>query len=234
MRGIPAGGGEALLLVGRIRQRHGAVDRDVVVVPDHDQLVQPKVAGERDRLLGNAFHQAAVAAQHVSVVVDEVVAEGGVHDALAEREADAVGKALAERPGGRLDAGRMAIFRVTGRARAELAETLDLIDVDIGVAGQIEQRIEQHRSVAGRQDETVAIRPMWIRGVVFQDMREQHRGDVGATHRQAGMAGIRLLDRIHGKEADGVGHPVMFLALGHGRSLVWSVVQWLVRKACDT
>ena len=158
LRGVPTGGGEALFLVGRIRQRHGAVDRDVVVVPDHDQLVQPEVAGERDRFLGHALHQAAVAAQHVGVVVDEIIAEGGVHDALAKREADAVGKALAERTGGRLDAGSVAVFRVAGGARAELAEMLDLIDVDIGVTGQIEQRIEQHRSMAGRQDEAVAIR----------------------------------------------------------------------------
>ena len=37
------------------------------------------------------------------------------------------------------------------------------------------------------------------------------------------MAGIRLLDGIHGKEADGIGHPVVLFALGHGRSLGWRV-----------
>ena len=31
--------------------------------------------GKRDRLLADAFHQAAVAGQHIGVVVDEVVAE---------------------------------------------------------------------------------------------------------------------------------------------------------------
>ena len=76
----------------------------------------------------NAFHQAAVAGQHIGVVVDQVIAEGGVHDALGERHADAVGEALAERPGGRLDAGGMAIFGMAGGARAELAEMLDLVD----------------------------------------------------------------------------------------------------------
>ena len=67
----------------------GAVDRDVVVVPEHDQLVELEMAGERDRLLADAFHQAAVAAQHLGVVIDEIVAERGVHDALGERHADA-------------------------------------------------------------------------------------------------------------------------------------------------
>ena len=33
------------------------------------------------------------------------------------------------------------------------------------------------------------------------------------AHRQAGMTGIGLLDGIHGKEADGVGHPVVLGAL---------------------
>ena len=55
--------------------RDGAVDGDVVVVPDDDQLVELEVAGQRDRFLADAFHQAAVAGQHTGVVVDEVVAE---------------------------------------------------------------------------------------------------------------------------------------------------------------
>ena len=192
------------------------------------------MTGQRDRFLGNAFHQAAVAGQHIGVMVDKVIAEGRVHDALAERHADAVGEALAERAGGRLDAGGVAIFGMAGGARTELAEMLDLVERDVGIAGEIEQRIEQHRAMAGRQHEAVAIRPLRIRRVVFQEAREQHGGDVGRAHRQAGMARIRLLDRVHGKEANGVGHPVMFFALGHGRSLVWRVVQWPVRKACDT
>ena len=73
--GVPAGRLEAGDLVGGVGQRHGAVDGDVVVVPEDDQLVELEVAGERDRFLADAFHQAAVAGQHIGVVVDEVVAE---------------------------------------------------------------------------------------------------------------------------------------------------------------
>jgi hypothetical protein len=46
-------------------------------------------------------------------------------------------------------------------------------------------------------------------GIDFQKPREQHGGDVGSTHRQAGMAGFRLLDRVHGECADGVCHAVV-------------------------
>ena len=57
------------------------------------------------------FHQAAVAHEDVGVVVDQIVAELGVQDALGERHADRVGDALAERAGGGLDAVGMVDIR---------------------------------------------------------------------------------------------------------------------------
>jgi hypothetical protein len=50
------------------------------------------------------------------------------------------------------------------------------------------------------------------RGIELHDLGEQHGGDVGAAHRQAGMAGIGLLDRVHGQGADGVRHVGSLLA----------------------
>ena len=52
--------------------------------------------------------------------------------------------------------------------------------------------------------------------VEFEEAGEQHRGDVGGPHRQAGMPGLRLLDRIHGERADGVGHQIVLGACIHG------------------
>ena len=174
------------------------------------------MACKRDRLLADAFHQAAVTGQHIGVVVHERVAELRIHDALGERHADGVGKALAERPGRGLDALCEAVFRVAGGLGAKLPEALDLLDRHVLVAGQIEQRIEQHRAVAGRKHETVAVWPFRIGRVVAQIFREQDGRDVGAAHRQTGMARIRLLDRIHREEADRIGHPVMHFAACHG------------------
>ena len=107
---------------------------------------------------------------------------------VGEREADRIGETLAERAGGRLDAGREAVFGVAGRARAQLAEVLQLIQRHVGVAGEMQKRIEQHRAVAGRQDEAVAVGPVRLRGVELHELGEQHRGDVGHAHRHAGMA----------------------------------------------
>src|SRR3546814_2317820 len=99
-----------------------AVDRDRVVVEEDDQLAETQVAGQRDRLVADAFHEAAVADDAIGVVIDQIVAEAGVQQTLGERHADGVGEALAERAGGGLDAGGVAVFRVPGRAAAELAE----------------------------------------------------------------------------------------------------------------
>ena len=177
------------------------------------------MAGKRDSLLADAFHQAAVAADHIGMVVDEIVAELRVHDALGERHADGVGEALAERAGRRLDAGGEAVFGMAGGLRSELAEALDLGDRHVGVAGEVEAGIEQHGAVAGRQHEAVTVRPFRVLGIEFQIAGEQNRGDIGAAHGEAGVAGIRLLDGVHGKEADGVRHPVMLVARGHGSSV---------------
>ena len=164
------------------------------------------MAGERDRLLADAFHQVAVGGDHVGLVIDHVVAELGGEMPLGDRHADRVGEALAERAGGGLDARRVAVFGMAGGDRAELAEALDLVDRHRRIAGEIEQRVEQHRAVAGRQHEAVAVGPGRIGRIEFQEAREQDRRHVGHAHRHAGMAGFRLLDRVHRQRADGVGH----------------------------
>ena len=84
-----------------------AFDGDVVVVVDPAQVVELEMAGERGRLRADAFHQAAVAANRVDVVVEQlearlVVAAG--QPLARDRHADAGGDALPQRTGRRLDA----------------------------------------------------------------------------------------------------------------------------------
>ncbi len=166
-----------------------------------DELQMP---GERDRLLAHAFHQTAVAGDDVSAVIDEIAIARG-EKLLGDRHADSHGEALPERPGGRLDAGRVAIFGMARRLGAELTEALDLLDRHLRIAGEIEQRIEQHRAMAGREHEAVAVRPSRIGRVEFQKLREENRRHIGHAHRHAGMAGIGLLHRIDSQEADRIG-----------------------------
>ena len=64
-------------------------------------------------------------------------------------------------PGGGFDAGGHVPLGMPGRFAAPLAETLDLVQRQI-VAGQVQQAVEQHRTVAGRKHEAVAIEPAGI------------------------------------------------------------------------
>ncbi len=156
---IPAAGLEPLELVDRIRQRQRPVDGDAVVVEQHGEPRQPQMAGERDRLLADAFHQVAVGGDDIGAVIDDIGAEFRRQMALGHRHADRVGEALPERSGGGLDAGHVAVLGVAGGDRAELAEALDLVDRHRLVAEEMKQRIEHHRAMAGGQHEAVAVGP---------------------------------------------------------------------------
>src|SRR3546814_8729043 len=85
--GRPAGGAEAGELVVGAGKVDAAVDRDRVVVEEDDQLAETQVAGQRDRLVADAFHEAAVADDAIGVVIDQIVAEAGVQQTLGEGHA---------------------------------------------------------------------------------------------------------------------------------------------------
>lgn len=99
----------------------------------------------------------------------------------------------------------MAKLGVAGSDRAQLAEILDLIEGHIRVARQMQQRIKQHRAVARRQNEPVAVRPVGGRGVEFQVFFKQNRGHIRHAHRHARVPGIRGGDRVQGEHADCAG-----------------------------
>ena len=66
---------EALHLIDRVGKRQRPVDRNAVVVEQHDKFVQFQMAGERDGFLADAFHQVAVGGEHVGLVIDDLAAE---------------------------------------------------------------------------------------------------------------------------------------------------------------
>ncbi len=222
----PAGRLEARQLVAGLGQGGVAVDGDVVVVEQDDQVVQLEPAGQRNRLVRHAFHQAAVAGDHPGLVVDQVVAETGIEVALGHGHADRRRQPLAQRPGGTFDAGGVAVFRVARRGRAPLAKVFDILHRHRLETGQMKQAVEQHRAMADRQHEAVAIGPVGLFRVVFEELRPQHGGHVGHAHRHALVAGFRPVHRFHGQDADGVGHQNarrlarrlgLDRACGHGR-----------------
>jgi hypothetical protein len=168
------------------------------------------MTSKRGGLVADPLHQAAVAAEDIGVVVDDLVAEFGRQVALGRRHTDGVGQPLAERPGCHLDAAGVAAFRMPSGTAAELAETLQLIERHVGVARQVQQRVKQHAAVPVGHHETVAIGPVRCLRIEAQELGEEHRGDVGHAHRHAGTTRFCLFDRIHRERPDGVGHAAEF------------------------
>jgi hypothetical protein len=123
-----------------------AFDRDVVVVVDPAQVVETEMAGQRGRLRANPFHQAAVAADRIDVIVEDVEARLVVaagEPLPRDRHADARGDALTQRTGRRLDPGHPVIFRVPRRLAVELAEVADVVERDRRLAQAFVLRVHR-------------------------------------------------------------------------------------------
>ena len=203
---VPAVGLEALGHVLGERHRGLAGELDVVVVVEGDQLAQAQVAGERAGLGRHPLLHVAVAADREGAVVDQLVAGAVVargQHGLGQRQADRHGDALAERPGGGLDPGGVAALGVPGGGAAELAEALQVVERE-PVAGEVEARVEQHRGVAGRQHEAVAVEPVGVGRVVLHHPRVEQVGQRSERHRGARMTRVGLLHRVHRERADRV------------------------------
>ena len=110
---------------------------------------EPEMPGEADRLMVDAFHQATIARDNPGAVIDEVIAEGRVQMPLGHGHADRHGESLPQRTGGAFRAFEVRVFRMPGARTAQLTETADLVHCRMGIAGQMKQRIEQHRAVTG-------------------------------------------------------------------------------------
>ena len=132
---VPAVGRQARGVVLAVEGDRGrAVDRDVVVVVADDQLAEPEVAGDRGGFLADPLHHVAVGADRIGVVVDDLLpgaVEALGEEALGDRHADRVGEALTERAGGDLDARCVPALGVTRRARAPLAELLQVLEAQV-------------------------------------------------------------------------------------------------------
>ena len=209
-----------------------ALDRDRVVIVNPQQVIQLEMPGRRSGLAGNPFHQVAVAAQHIDAVLEQLKARPvvmGCQPLGRHRKADAGSDALPQRAGRRLDSRRLAKLRVAGARAVELPKILDVFQRDrqsllqpivvLGYfphAGQVQDRIQQHRRMAARQDEPIAARPHRLRRVVAQIVLPKLIGHRREGHRRARMAAVGLLDGVHAQRADRVDRQQVNAGLGFG------------------
>ena len=203
---LPAVGFEALRAVLGERHVDAGREGDRVVVVEADQLAELQVARERRRFRRDAFHQIAVAGDNPGSVVNDgvaraVVARGKVR--FGDGHADRVRETLAERAGRDLDAGSVAALGMARRLAAPLTKLLDVVEREV-VAGDMEQAVQEGRSVPCGEHEAVAIRPKRVLRVVLQLSVPERVSHRRSTERQAGMAAVGLLDHVDGQEAEGI------------------------------
>ena len=156
---LPAGGRKRASWSAESDKRGRAVDRDVVVVEEHDQLVQLQMAGERVASWLTPSIRSPSPAMHIGVVVDQRRRTAREHP-LGQRHADGRGDALPERAGGRFDAG---VWPYSGWPAQGLPSwrKVRMSSMRHGLHSRSDQQgVKQHRAVAGRQHEAVAVGPV--------------------------------------------------------------------------
>ena len=167
-----------------------AVDGNTIVVIEQDEVVQSQVTGQGAGLVRNALFQAAVTVNDVDIVIEEVVTffvELGGQVLLGNGHAHAVAEALAQGTGGHFDTEVQIELGVTGGLRAPLTELLEIVEAEV-VAAEVEHAVDEHAAVARGQDETIAIEPAGIGGVMLHDPGKQGVSRGGHTHGHAGVA----------------------------------------------
>ena len=193
---------ETSLHVVLVGDRGVPVDRDVVVVVDPAEVGQLLVAREGGGLVRDALHQAAVAGDRVDVEVEQLGAlavEVRRLPLARHGHPDRGRDPLPQRPGRRLDPRGPAVLGVPGALGVELAEVLDVVEADGGLTdhlvvgingldpGQEQHRIEQHRCVARREHEAVAVGPDRVGGIEAQVALPERVGQRRQRHRRPGM-----------------------------------------------
>jgi len=132
-----------------------------------------------------------------------VAVEHRAHMRFGDGHSDSVSNALSERSRGGLDAGSISVFGVSWGLALPLAELLQIVEGEI-VSGEIQRAVDQHRRMAARQNKTVAIEPVWIGRIVAQVLGPQDVREGRQRHWRARMSRVRLLNRVHRQNSDGV------------------------------
>ena len=124
--------------------------------------------------------------------------------AFGDGHADGIGQALAQGSGRGLYAGGIAVLGVARCFRMKLAEIPQFLHGQV-VAGEVQDGIQQHGTVAVGHHEPVPVHPAGIGRVVPEEIVPQHLGDIRHAHRRPRMSGVGALNRIHTQCPNSIG-----------------------------
>ncbi len=210
------------------------LDRDLVVVVEHDQVAELLGARQRGRLAGDALLHVAVGGDHVDEVVERAGARRGVRIEQAalvarrHRHPDRRGQTLAQRTGGDLHARGVAELRVARGLASPGPQRLDVGQLEAEPA-EVQLDVQRQAAVPAGQHEAVAAQPVQVAGIVPHLALEQRVRQRRQAHRRAGMAVADLLHGVGGQHPDGVdgdrvdvGPVVRMVGAGEGGDLFHS------------
>ena len=196
----PERGHPAAVGLGVPAELGGAALAEPVDVEDRDQVGQLVVGGLVEGLPHRALGHLAVSAQDPDPVRQFVQVLAG------QRDADAVGQALAERSGGHVDPGQdRGGVTLEPRAETPVAGHQLLVGDD---PDRLEDRVEQRRGVPLGEDEVIVAGVVWVVPVVAQVPADQDGEQVGGGHARGRVPGSGRSAR-----ADGV-HPQLLAEFG--------------------
>src|SRR5712692_10419737 len=146
------------------------------------------MSSQRCRLAADAFHHVAIATKGVDVVVEDFKARAVISFSEplgGNRHARAIPNALPQRASRGFHTRGHAILGMSGSIAVNLTKLLDVVQADrvltrtlifwihAANACQIEHGVQQHGSVAVGEDETVAVGPDRVFGVIAQKLLPQ-------------------------------------------------------------
>jgi hypothetical protein len=178
-------------------------ERDLVVIPEVDEVIKLKVTRHRRGFSGDSFHEVAIAHQREYSVIENILSIPSREHLTRERESYAVRGALSKRPGGALYPGGDAELRMPRGDAIPLTKALKLTHREV-VPEEVQHRVKYHAPVTSREYETIAIDPRWVLRVKAKIVRPQHGGKVGGSEWESWVSAIRFLYRVNRKRADGI------------------------------
>ena len=155
----------------------------------------------------DTFLVTAVTHHHIGVVIHHggvSLVELGCQVGFSDGQTHSVGDAGTQGAGGHLNAWGLKRFGVPRGLGAPLPELLDVVDGHRVIAGEVQQRVEQHAAVASRQHEAVAVEPLGVLGVVIEELVPERITHGCAAHWQAGVAAVGLVDGVDSQHPDAV------------------------------
>jgi hypothetical protein len=179
---------------------------------------------------GDALHHAAVAANGIDVVVENVEARPVVavgEPLLSDGHSHAGGHSLPERTAGGLDAGNPVILRVPRGLAVKLTKMTDVVERDRRVPQPFILRIhgprpremehgpKQHGGMAIGEHKPITVGPDRVLGIEVHHAVPDGVDQGRQGHRRAGVSRVGLLDCIHGERADGIDRQLIQLLVGH-------------------